>query len=280
MYDFPTASDAQPVMWLRGRAVYASHLLVLIFAGSMLVTTLMLFLRVGGFFAWLPFDSGAVLRGEVWRVFTYGLVNRPSLWFVVDMFMIAWFGRELERFFGRGKFLRMYLGLYFVTPLLFTAIGRWYPATFEGESGSFAIFVGFATLYPNAVLLFNLLAKWLAAILVGIYTLMALAARDVVGLISLGSTVGLAFAYVRYEQGHFTLPDLRFWRRKPRLRVLPDLKPAVRSGGAGRPDPSMHEVDALLDKIAQSGIASLTAKERARLDAARTDLLRKKETGR
>jgi hypothetical protein len=41
----------------------------------------------------------------------------------------------------------------------------------------------------------------------------------------------------------------------------------------------MAEVDALLDKIAQSGISSLTAKERAKLDAARADLL-KRESGR
>ena len=34
----------------------------------------------------------------------------------------------------------------------------------------------------------------------------------------------------------------------------------------------MAEVDALLDKIARSGLSSLTAKERAKLDAAREDL--------
>ena len=37
----------------------------------------------------------------------------------------------------------------------------------------------------------------------------------------------------------------------------------------------MAEVDALLDKIAQSGIASLTPKERAKLDAAREGLLKR-----
>ena len=39
----------------------------------------------------------------------------------------------------------------------------------------------------------------------------------------------------------------------------------------------MAEMDALLDKIARSGLASLTAKERARLNAARAELLRKKQ---
>ena len=36
------------------------------------------------------------------------------------------------------------------------------------------------------------------------------------------------------------------------------------------------EVDALLDKIAQSGIGSLTAKERARLESARAELLKRR----
>ena len=36
------------------------------------------------------------------------------------------------------------------------------------------------------------------------------------------------------------------------------------------------EVDALLDKIAQSGIGSLTEKERARLESARAELLKKR----
>ena len=35
------------------------------------------------------------------------------------------------------------------------------------------------------------------------------------------------------------------------------------------------DMDALLDKIAKSGIASLTAKERARLEAGRAELLKK-----
>ena len=100
---------------------------------------------------------------------------------------------------------------------------------------------------------------------------MAISSRDLVGLITLWSTIGFAYGFVRFQQGHFRLPSFRFGRRTPKLRVLPDLdrKPdTVR-------DTSMAEVDALLDKIAKSGIGSLTAKERARLDAARNDLLKK-----
>jgi len=276
-----TDDEHQPLVWLRGHAVYATHFVVLVLVASMLLTTILNFLYVGHLLAWLQFDSAAVLRGQVWRVATYGLVNPPSLGFVIDMVMIVWFGRELERFFGRRTFLTLYAGLYLVTPLLFTLIGLWQPRSFAGESGAFALFVAFATLYPEALMLFNLLAKWVAMILVGLYTLMALSAHDAVGLISLWASVGFAYAFVRYQQGHFSLPKVSsLWSRKPKLRVLPDL-PVQKAAAPKRvlPDASMAEVDALLDKIARSGMASLTSKERAKLDAAR-DELRRKESGR
>jgi hypothetical protein len=204
-------------------------------------------------------------------------VNPPSLWFVVEMFMLAFFGRELERFFGRRTFLTLYTSLYLLTPALFTLIGFIRPMELAGESAAFALFIAFATLYPNVAMLFNILAKWLAIVLVGIYTLMRLAANDWAGLISLWSTVGFAYGFVKFQQGAISLPRFRFPRRKPKLRVLPDpvaKKPTV--VGSSKEDATMAEVDALLDKIAKSGIASLTAKERAKLEAAREGLMRRR----
>ena len=268
MDGFGESDDHRPVTWLRGHPIYAAHFIVLVFVASMLGTTALKFARAESVLLLLPFSSEAVLKGEVWRVFTYGLWNEPSLWFVVDMFMIVWFGRELEKFFGRQKFLLFYGCLYFLSPLLFTLIGVWRPMGLQGETGAFAVFIAFATLYPNAVLIFNLLAKWVALILVGLYTLIALSNRDLVGLITLGTTVSFAFAFVRYQQGRFAIPRFRLPGRKPRLRVLPD-------DDAVPHDESMAEIDALLDKIARSGIASLTSKERTRLETARADLLKK-----
>ncbi len=266
-----SSADYQPMLWLRGYAVYAAHFLVLFFVGTLVVTTLLMLFRVEGwFFQWLPFTSPAVLQGQVWRIFSYGLVNPPSLQFVIDMLMFVWFGREVERFFGRRAFLWFYAGIYLVTPLLFTLIGMGLPLHCSGETGAFALFVAFATLYPGAPLMFNVLAKWGALILVGILTLIALAYHDWPGLISLWATTAFAFAFVRHHQGHFSLPDFRFWRRGPRLRVLPDLPknaPPARES-------SRAEMDRLLDKIARSGLGSLTAKERAQLAKTREDMLR------
>ena len=270
--------DHQPVTWLRGYPVYAAHLIVLVFAVSMVVTSVTMFLNVGHLFAWLPFHSELVLRGQVWRIFSYGLVNQPSLPFAFDMLFIAWFGREVEKFFGRRKFLWLYAGIYLATPLLFTLIGVWVPMEPRaGETGAFALFIAFALLYPGVEMMFGVLAKWAALILFGLFTLMALAGHDSTGLIALWATCGFAYMFVRYEQGVILLPAFNFWKRKPKLRVLPDLPATVKRTP---PAPvakaaSMVEIDALLDKIAQSGMASLTPQERAKLDAARDDLMKK-----
>jgi len=278
--EYETSDEHRPVMWLRGYPVYAAHFLVLVFVASMFVTTLANLFNLGGLLTGLVFSSGPVLRGEVWRVVTYGLVNPPSLGFVIDMAMMIWFGREVERNFGRRTFLFFFGALYLLTPLIFTVIGIWIPLSpLAGESGAFAIFVAFATLYPNTPVFFNLLAKWVAVVLVGIYSLIALNNRDSISLISLWATTGFAFAFVRYQQGHITLPQPKLFRGGPKLRVLPDQKEGKTSGAKTDKASSMAEVDALLDKIAQSGISSLTAKERAKLDAARADLL-KRESGR
>lgn len=282
--EYETFDEHQPVTWVRGYPVYAAHLIVLVFVASMLVTVLLNLFGIAQLLSGLVFFSRDVLRGEVWRVVTYGLVNpmgNPNqAWnFVVDMAMIIWFGREIERHYGRRKFLVFYGILYLITPLLFTLIGVWRPMLLMGETGALAVFIAFATLYPNVSVFFGLLAKWVAAILVAVYTLIALSNRDQASLMALWVTTGFAFAYVRYQQGLLEMPALRFFRRGPKLRVLPDLKEdkvsVVKADHVG----SMAEIDALLDKIVQSGISSLTAKERAKLDAARADLL-KRETGR
>ncbi|MEY2881143.1 MAG: hypothetical protein RLZZ15_3523 [Verrucomicrobiota bacterium] len=278
-------NDYQPVTWWGGRAIYATHLIVLGYVTTMLVTTALQFARVKWHTDWLPFESISVLRGEVWRVVTYGFVNPPSLGFAIEMLMIFWFGPEVEKSLGRKKFLGFFAGIYLAAPLLFTVIGRWQPAFFHGTTGSLAFFVAFATLFPNAEMLFQLLAKWVAGVLVAIYTLQALANHDYRALLTLWATTGFAFAFVRHHQGHFELPRLRWPRKKPALRVLPDLpakkNPPAPAAATASPSASaattatMADIDALLDKIAKSGLASLSAAERARLEEGRARLLKR-----
>lgn len=296
MHGYGSSDDHQPIFWLGGYGLYAAHLIVGGFVLSMVATALFMGFGSSSLLYPLIFDSSLVLRGQVWRIVTYGLYNEPSLSFAIHMVMMVWFGREVEKYLGRRSFLLLAVGTYLLTPLLFTAVGPWWPLTLHGETGSFAMFIAFATLYPNVPVFFSLLAKWAALILVTILSLIAFANRDHPGLLSLWATTTFAFGFIRYQQGHFKLPAFRFRRSAPRLRTLPDLKPTRRERASSASHPqsnvaaspataesasasresTMAEVDALLDKIAKSGLSSLTAKERAKLDHARHTLRKKR----
>jgi hypothetical protein len=270
-----SSEEHQPVTWIRGYPVYATHFIVLVYVALMIVVAVL-----GGaasaIFSWTGFTSQHVLSGQVWRIFSYGLFNQPSLYFAIDMVLLVWFGRELEKMFGRRKFFGLYGGVYLLPPVLLTLIGLARPTAFVGQPGTLAVFIAFATLYPGAVMIFGILAKWAAIILVALFTLIHLGERNWIALLLLWATCGYAFLFVRFEQGIITLPKFRLWRRQPKLRVLPDLpkRQVITSKGAAE-DATMAEVDALLDKIAKSGIGSLTAKERAKLEAAREGLMKR-----
>lgn len=274
------SEDHQPVTWFRGYPVYVTHLIVAVYAVSMIVTAGLMAANSHSVFLWLRFDSESVFRGQIWRYLTYGLWNPPSIFFAVNMLFLTMFGREVERFFGRATFLKFYATLYLVTPAVFTVFGIWWPMRWAGETGSLAVFVAFATLLPEAEMMFGILAKWGALILVSIYTLMWVADHNYAALLSLWATVGFAHFFVRYQQNQFTLPTISVFKRKPKLRVLRDdeveVTPLVKSPKSD----TMAEVDALLDKIAKSGIGSLTSAERAKLDRARDDLKKRGSTHR
>ncbi len=270
-------------MWVRGRPVYAAYFIVLVFVASMIATAALMALNLAQSLRWLVFDSRAVLSGQVWRIATYGLVNPPSLFpFALDMLMLVWFGREVEKGLGRRKFLLLFGCLYLLPPLLFTLIGVWHPTRLAGETGelagetgTLALFVAFAALFPEALLMFGILAKWAALVFVGIDSLIVLAYRDWLGGLALWSTVGFAYLFIRFEQGRIALPKLRLPRREPKFRVLPGYKDDEPEPAARGRSESMAELDAILDKITRSGVGSLTAKERARLDSARDELMKR-----
>jgi len=272
MNELFSSDEHGPVTWVGGHPIYASHYVALGFAISAVVTAILSACNLGAALAWLSFSSGEVLRGEFWRVFTYGLVNQPSIWFAFEVLMIVWFGREVEKFFGRRKFFVLYGCLYLIPPALFTVLGLWRPNALAGESAGFALFLAFATLHPNAQILFSLLAKWVAWILLAIYALQALSAHDWLGMISLLATAGFAYGFVLWQMGRFQFSAFR-----PRLAAASGRRPAVRTEPSRVVylDDASREVDALLDKIARSGLASLSAQERATLEAARDRLRRR-----
>lgn len=270
-----TPENHDPIAWVGRVPVFATTIIVALYVASMVVVTLLLASDAKDVIAKLTFDSGAVLRDwELWRCLTYAFVNPPDPWFIIALVMLYIFGRDVEQFLGRTGFVRLYLGLLLLGPSLLIAAtmatGRDFTLT-QGWA-NFAVFIAFAALYPGAQLLFQITAKVLAWVFLGINVLQLIAMRQWPEMTVLMATSALAWYAIR----HGAALNFDFLSRlrpvshrtgRPRLRVMPppDQPPA---------DPH-RIIDPLLDKISRDGIGSLTRREREQLERARTALLAK-----
>jgi membrane associated rhomboid family serine protease len=234
---------------------------------------------------YLGLSAPALMHGWLWQPFTYALAHPPgSAWdtfnFAIEMYMLWMFGREVERFFGRTNFLKLYLLLCLVPTVIVLLFGWMGPYFHFGSfSADFAIFVAFATLYPRAQMMFALTAQWIAVILSAVVIIPDIAHRSWTHLLIFLASLGTAYLFVRYEKGEWTFPSLRFRmpRRKPKFHVVPRPAPPVQKVKLTQSAASMDDVDALLDKIARTGLSSLSPAERARLERASADLKKRPE---
>jgi membrane associated rhomboid family serine protease len=302
-YDARRESDYQPYRLPNGYPIYLGSLLVVIHVVMLVVW---MFIFTSGHAGWMRYvvvTAPTLMHWALWQPFTYALVHPPgNVWdtfnFAFEMYMLWMFGREVERFFGRTNFLKLYLILVLVAPIVVLLCG-WLnpPAAVIGPNGvalppipyfhfgsfcaDFAIFVAFATLYPRAQLLFALTAKWVAVILCAVVTIPDIANHEWTHLLVFGASVATAYVFVRYEKGEITFPSFRFRLpgRKPKFHVVPrPAAPPVQKVKLTQPAAAtMDDVDALLDKIARTGLNSLSAAERARLERASADLKKRPE---
>ena len=281
MFGVTTSDDYRPVAWMGRYPVDVTTMLVGLHVSLAILTCILVAFSSGSVLSYLIFDSAAVWSGgQVWRLITYAFIHSPSgsglLWFAIEMYMLFVFGREVERFIGRRAYIALYLVLLLSPALVLTLWGLG-TRTAIGGSGPlhFAVFVAFATIYPNVELLLRIMTKWVALILAGIGTLSALAAHDWQTLVVLWTSIGAAFLFVELRGAG---PELVWWNKfKGLARPRPKLH-IVQKQNAQRPvepDDVYASVDPILDKISKSGIGSLTTNERRQLDRARNRLLKK-----
>lgn len=269
------SDDFQPVAWVGQYPIHVATLLVIINATTMIATSVAMSLGYQSFLDRLAFSSEAVRsQFAFWQFFTYPFVNPPGIGFVISMFLLFSFGREVERFVGRSAFLWLYLVLLVVPPCLLSAIGFFHPTFFVGASVlNFGVFLGFAILYPNVeFFLIQVAMKYIAWIMLSIYTLERLAYRDWTFLVVLWASAITAYIYMARLR---SVPIFGgFELRRPSARAIPAPKVTPKPRRPRESD-VVESIDPLLDKISQHGLKSLTIRERERLEQARTSLLRK-----
>src|SRR6266480_4972771 len=230
MFGVTTSDDYRPVAWMGRYPVDVTTMLVGVHIVCAILTALVFAVGNSGMVNYLMFDSAKIWSGaQVWRLITYAFIHPPTpsglLWFAVEMYMLFVFGREVERFIGQRAYIALYLVLLLLPAVVLAVWGLW-TRTVVATSGAlhFAIFVAFATIYPNVELLLRIMAKWVALILAGIGTLSALAAHDWQTLVVLWTSIGAAFLFIEMRGAG---PELVWWNNlkarfgpKPKLHVV------------------------------------------------------------
>ncbi len=262
------SGSTSPLTWIGSFPVYASTVLAAVHAATMVLTALAMAAGAEALIQSLQFSSRAVLENfAAWQVVTYAFVHPPQILFLLEIYLLVVFGREIESFLGRNAFLKLYAALLLLPPLVLLVLGlAGFPSIYMGSSAlHFAVFIAFATLYPTAQIFFGIQARWIALALFALSALQYLAYSMHTSLLVLLLDSAAAFSAIQILRGSwsFELP-----RKRPRLRVVEREETRERGG-------TLPSIDSILEKISKSGMGSLTSKERAQLEKARAELLEK-----
>lgn len=220
---------------------------------------------------------GATAGGfwQVWRYLTFQFLHdTSSLWHIaLNMLGLYMFGTPLEQLWGSRRFLRFYLSCGLVAGLLYVIVGlilgnpRWVPLI-GASGGVYGILLACAVLFPHfriIFLFFPVPIRLGAVIIFGgmiLYLLSSLRA---------GVYSGNFWSQVAHLGGA-GMAAMWIW-------VIPRFggiaQGAVRKANRGAWDRKMRrqrdeqaEIDRVLDKIRQEGLASLTRKEKRTLKEA------------
>jgi membrane associated rhomboid family serine protease len=276
------SDDYRPLFWVRGHPVYANTLIIVGHITAFVVAALCI-----SYFGGMAVSERLALstpdvwgRGEVWRLFSYvaydpAFFSQRSLWFLFSIILLYFFGREVEQFVGRRAYLTFYASLIVIPAILFCLFGLAAgPQSYLNCCDViFGVFVAFATIYPGAMPSFwiPLSARTLLWILLGVFTLIDLAQHDIDAIFMLWACSAVGYFAMRFVgAGHGTnwlvnwLEERRTQRqiRQSRFKVLEDRK-------------ATESIDAILEKISKQGVGSLNASEKAALEKARANLLKR-----
>jgi len=119
----------------------------------------------------------AVLRGEIWRIFTYVLIHtNDGFWLLVSCMFYYWLGETLEGIWGSAKFTFYYLSGTLLTAaatmLVYFVDGIPYPVYGAGYVNS-ALFFAYAMVNPDAMvrifIILPIKMKWIAWLEAALY---------------------------------------------------------------------------------------------------------------
>lgn len=264
MPPFNVSRDASGDAWFRiGRFDITSTVLLVLLGAVGIV------LSAFGLAALFYFEPSVVLRGQVWRVFTWPIVSPISLWSVLTLVLLWYFGRDLEAQIGRRQMAWLYVGLW----AMLTAVSLTLGFALGGgalvglDQIQFIILLLWIAENPRRPFLFNIPAWVLGSVLVALQVLALIAGGNLGGLL----TLLIVFAGAALLAKRYGLLSSLSWvpgRARPQRTRAPKASRAHQRAEKRRVSDA-ERIDELLEKISQSGIHSLTTAERKELETLR-----------
>ena len=213
----------------------------------------------------------AATQGHVWQFFTYLFVHGTMLHILFNMLFLWWFGTPLEKRWGTERFLKYYLGTgigagFVVTLLSFAVAPGNLDIPVVGASGAiFGLLAAYGVCFKDNIIyvmmIFPMKARY-AVFLFGGMELLVLLEQGFRGMGTLAHVSGMVLGYVFL---HFEGEDVglipRRPRRRGRLKLVVKEKPAEENRQRYMED----KIDPILDKISDSGMDSLSDRERETL---------------
>jgi membrane associated rhomboid family serine protease len=232
---------------------------------------------VGAFtYQWCQLDGSSLLRGlQLWRLITYQFLHDPtSIWHIVfNMFVLYMFGRILEPYLGPRKFLLFYLacgtvgGLFY---LLLIAVGFLPPLPMIGASGAiYGILGACAVLFPQ-----------IKMIIFPIFFPISIRTAAIAGVVIFIVLTFMRTANAGGQAAHLAgLATGALYAAWPTIRTRLKFRPRLGRWQKKTDNEQQlsEEVDRILEKVYNSGISSLTRKEKHILKKA-TQLHRQSKT--
>ena len=211
----------------------------------------------------------------LWQPFTY-LFFHGGVWHVlINMFVLWMFGSELERLWGKERFLRFYFVTGVGAGLVTMLFGLNSMTPIVGASGAvYGILLAYGLTYPNrTVYLYGIIPIKSLWFVIGIGTIAFMSSFDNVSQIShLTHLTGMVIGYLMLKRP-VRLYDLWFSIRKRTLEYKIQLEEKKTS----HQQEIERNIDSILDKINREGFDSLTEEEHDKLYKGSQSLSRTKK---
>lgn len=235
----------------------------------------------------LPADIGAFLV-KPWTLITYFFLHEGFWHILFNMLFLYWFGRLINEFLGSKKVVNLYVLGGVIGGLTYILMYNIFPffqdriagsVMLGASAGVFAIVVGAATYMPNYTFFLIFLGpvkiKYIALFYVFLSFANSVGANAGGEIAHLGGAL-IGFFYMRQLQqgndiGRPIQSVLEFvkglFKPSPKIKVTytQTKSKAGKSTPPSRTASEQAEIDAILDKISESGYESLSKEEKQKL---------------